>query len=119
VKTANQRVAFKASKEKRIPHVRTTVIKGIKLSFNIYYKYLASFHIEDLHLILQDIFGFCDFDVFAHINIICTKCGKIYDYEATSVKKLWSQIVAETGLTPLPQRLDLYALCDECNKKSR
>jgi Fur family peroxide stress response transcriptional regulator len=54
-----------------------------------------------------------------HINVICPKCGKIYDYEAMSVKNLWSQIVAETGLTPLRQRLDLYALCDECNKKTK
>jgi Fur family peroxide stress response transcriptional regulator len=54
-----------------------------------------------------------------HINVICPKCGKIYDYEAASVKNLWSQIVAETGLTPLRQRLDLYVLCDECSKKSR
>jgi Fur family peroxide stress response transcriptional regulator len=60
-----------------------------------------------------------DPNVSPHINIICPKCGKISDYEATSVKKLWSQIVAETGLTPLRQRLDLIALCDECNKKSR
>lgn len=54
-----------------------------------------------------------------HINVICPKCGKIYDYDATSVKKLWSQIVAETGLKPVRQRLDLYVLCDECSKKSR
>jgi len=54
-----------------------------------------------------------------HINIICPKCGKIYDCEAASVKKLWSQIVAETGLTPIRQRLDLYVLCDRCNKKTR
>jgi Fur family peroxide stress response transcriptional regulator len=53
-----------------------------------------------------------------HINIICPKCGKIYDYEAARVKKLWSQIVAETGLTPIRQRLDLYVLCDKCNKKT-
>ncbi len=53
-----------------------------------------------------------------HINIICPKCGKIYDYEAASVKKFWSQIVAETGLTPIRQRLDLYVLCDKCNKKT-
>ena len=53
-----------------------------------------------------------------HINIICPQCGKIYDLEATSVKKLLAQIVAETGLTPLRQRLDLYALCDKCSKKT-
>jgi Fur family peroxide stress response transcriptional regulator len=54
-----------------------------------------------------------------HINIICPKCGKIYDYEAANVKKLWSQIVMEAGLTPLRQRLDLYALCDKCSQENK
>jgi len=51
-----------------------------------------------------------------HINVICPKCGKIYDYEAASVKKLWSQIVAEMGFKPLRQRLDVYQLCNACGK---
>jgi Fur family peroxide stress response transcriptional regulator len=51
-----------------------------------------------------------------HINIICPKCGKIYDYEAANVKKLWSQIVAEMSFTPLRQRLDIYIFCDKCSK---
>jgi Fur family peroxide stress response transcriptional regulator len=51
-----------------------------------------------------------------HINVICPKCGKIYDYEAASAKKLWSQIVAEMSFTPLRQRLDIYTLCDKCSK---
>jgi Fur family peroxide stress response transcriptional regulator len=51
-----------------------------------------------------------------HINVICPKCGKIYDYEAASVKKLWSQIVAEMSFTPLRQRLDVYIFCDKCSK---
>jgi Fur family peroxide stress response transcriptional regulator len=53
-----------------------------------------------------------------HINIVCPKCGKIYDYEAAKIKKLSSQIVEETGLTPLRQRLDLYALCDSCAQEA-
>ncbi|HLE74553.1 MAG TPA: Fur family transcriptional regulator [Candidatus Bathyarchaeia archaeon] len=52
-----------------------------------------------------------------HINIICPKCGKICDYEAKSVKKMWSQIVAEMGFKPLRQRLDVYNLCNACSKK--
>jgi Fur family peroxide stress response transcriptional regulator len=50
-----------------------------------------------------------------HVNIICPKCGKIYDYESAEVKKMLSQIVAEADLTPIRQRLDLYVLCDKCN----
>ena len=51
-----------------------------------------------------------------HINVICPKCGRVYDYEAASVKKLWSQMVAEMSFTPLRQRLDIYTLCDKCSK---
>jgi Fur family peroxide stress response transcriptional regulator len=51
-----------------------------------------------------------------HINVICPKCGKVYDYETASVKKLWSQIIAEMSYTPLRQRLDIYILCDKCSK---
>jgi Fur family peroxide stress response transcriptional regulator len=51
-----------------------------------------------------------------HINVICPKCGKIYDYETASAKKLWSQIVAEMSFTPLRQRLDIYTLCNKCSK---
>jgi Fur family peroxide stress response transcriptional regulator len=59
-----------------------------------------------------------DPNISPHINVICPRCGKIYDYEAASVKKLWSQIIAEIGLTPLRQRLDFYAFCDKCSKKT-
>jgi len=51
-----------------------------------------------------------------HINVICPKCGRVYDYEAASVKKLWSQMVAEMSFTPLRQRLDIYIFCDKCSK---
>jgi Fur family peroxide stress response transcriptional regulator len=57
-----------------------------------------------------------DPNISPHINIICPKCGKIYDYEAANVKKLWSKIVAEMSFTPLLQRLDIYTLCDKCSK---
>ena len=57
-----------------------------------------------------------DPNISPHINIICPKCGKIYDYEAANVKKLWSKIVAEMDFTPLRQRLDIYTLCDKCSK---
>jgi len=57
-----------------------------------------------------------DPNISPHINIICPRCGKVYDYEAASVKKLWSQIVAETSVMPLRQRLGIYTFCDKCSK---
>jgi Fur family peroxide stress response transcriptional regulator len=51
-----------------------------------------------------------------HINIICKKCGKIQDYEADSVRKLWTQVVRELGFKPIAQRLDIYRYCKQCWK---
>lgn len=55
---------------------------------------------------------------FPHVNVVCPKCGKIYDYESANVKKMLTQVVAEAGLKPLRQRLDLYALCANCKTKT-
>ncbi|MDQ1281186.1 MAG: Fur family transcriptional regulator, peroxide stress response regulator [Thermoproteota archaeon] len=49
-----------------------------------------------------------------HINIICRNCGKIQDYQAESIKGLWSQIIMELGFKPIGQRLDIYRHCDQC-----
>ena len=54
-----------------------------------------------------------------HINIICQKCGEICDYEAKSVKEMWSQIIGELGFKPTGQRLDIYRYCDRCQNSAR
>jgi Fur family peroxide stress response transcriptional regulator len=58
-----------------------------------------------------------DPNIMPHINIVCLNCGKIYDYEAESVKEMWSKIVAELRFKPVGQRLDIYTYCDECSKE--
>jgi len=79
---------------------------------------------QTLHLLsqiglLQEL-GFSDCisrydpDTSPHINIVCKKCGKIHDYKAESVGKLWSQIVKELGFEPIGQRIDIYRYCDRC-----
>jgi len=81
---------------------------------------------QTLHLLsqiglLQELgFGDCvsryDADISPHINIVCKKCGKIHDYKAESVDKLWSQIVKELGFEPAGQRIDIYRYCDNCSE---
>ena len=51
-----------------------------------------------------------------HINVVCQKCGKITDYEAESIKEMWSKIVEELGFKPTGQRLEIFRYCDECKK---
>lgn len=55
-------------------------------------------------------------DTSPHINIVCVKCGKIEDYKAESVGRLWALIVEELGFKPVGQRLDIYRCCDRCAK---
>jgi Fur family peroxide stress response transcriptional regulator len=59
-----------------------------------------------------------DPNVDPHINVICLKCGEIYDHEVKDVKKLWSQIIEGLGFKPIGQRLDLYRYCERCSKKA-
>jgi Fur family peroxide stress response transcriptional regulator len=55
-----------------------------------------------------------DPDTSPHINIICQKCGKVEDYKAESIEKLWAQIIKELGFKPIGQRIDIYTYCNKC-----
>jgi len=55
-----------------------------------------------------------DPDMELHINMVCSKCGKISDYKAENVKKLWSAIISDLGIKPKGQRIDIYYECDDC-----
>jgi Fur family peroxide stress response transcriptional regulator len=51
-----------------------------------------------------------------HINVVCQKCGEIYDYEAKSIREMWSRIVNELEIKPIGQRLEIFRYCDKCQK---
>ncbi len=55
-----------------------------------------------------------DPDMELHINMVCSKCGKISDYKTENVKKLWSAIISDLGIKPKGQRIDIYYECDDC-----
>jgi len=55
-----------------------------------------------------------DPDMDLHINMVCSKCGKIYDYKAEKVKELWNHIILDLGFKPKGQRIDIYYECDDC-----
>ena len=54
-----------------------------------------------------------DPDMELHINMVCSKCGKIEDYKAENVKKLWDAIISNLN-NPIGQRIDIYYVCKEC-----
>ena len=55
-----------------------------------------------------------DPDMDLHINMVCSKCGKIYDYKAETIKELWNAIISDIGIKPKGQRIDIYYECDDC-----
>lgn len=57
-----------------------------------------------------------DPDMELHINMVCSKCGKIYDYKADNVKKMWDSIILDLGFKPKGQRIDIYYECDDCKE---
>ena len=57
-----------------------------------------------------------DPDMELHINMVCSKCGKIHDYKPENVEQLWSAIISDLGIKAKGQRIDIYYECDDCNK---
>ncbi len=55
-----------------------------------------------------------DPDMELHVNMVCSKCGKIYDYKTENVKNLWDAILSELNIKPEGQLIDIYYECDDC-----
>ncbi|NVM18781.1 MAG: transcriptional repressor [Candidatus Lokiarchaeota archaeon] len=55
-----------------------------------------------------------DPDMELHINMVCSKCGKISDYKTENVEKLWSAIISNLRIKPKGQRIDIYYECEDC-----
>ena len=56
-----------------------------------------------------------DPDMEAHINMVCSKCGKISDYISEHVKKLWNTVISDLKIKPSGQRIDIYYECEDCS----
>jgi len=55
-----------------------------------------------------------DPDMELHVNMVCSKCGKISDYKTENVKNSWDAILSELNIKPVGQRIDIYYECDDC-----
>jgi Fur family ferric uptake transcriptional regulator len=54
---------------------------------------------------------------FHHDHLICTKCGKIVEFENTQMENLQVEIAALHGFHVLQHRMDMYGLCSGCLKE--
>jgi len=54
-----------------------------------------------------------DINVSDHINLVCTRCGKITDFTGT-VPSFSKAVEKETGFKPARMRFEYYGICGNC-----
>ena len=58
-----------------------------------------------------------DPDMKIHINMVCTKCGKIHDYKPENIETIWHNLISKLNIKPIGQRIDIYYECADCKMK--
>jgi Fur family transcriptional regulator, peroxide stress response regulator len=51
-----------------------------------------------------------------HVNLICHQCGKIEDLDDPTAREISERVSATTKFKPNGQRIDVYGICQKCNK---
>jgi Fur family peroxide stress response transcriptional regulator len=54
-----------------------------------------------------------------HANLVCQGCGNISDVDDPATQEMVSRIAAKARFTLTGQRLDIYGLCEKCDKKAK
>ena len=49
-----------------------------------------------------------------HDHIICTKCGKIFEFQNDELEMLQEKIAARAGYHMLQHKMEIYGLCSQC-----
>ena len=52
-----------------------------------------------------------------HDHLICTKCGKIVEFENSQMENLQIEIAALHGFHVLQHKMEMYGLCSQCLKE--
>lgn len=52
-----------------------------------------------------------------HDHLICTKCGKISEFENEQLEALQSQVAVANGFHMLQHKLEIYGICEDCLQK--
>lgn len=51
-----------------------------------------------------------------HDHLICTRCGKIIEFENTDIEKLQNEIARKNEFKAYAHKLELYGFCNDCKK---
>jgi Fur family ferric uptake transcriptional regulator len=54
-----------------------------------------------------------------HDHLVCTRCGKIVEFECQMIEAAQNDIVEKYGFRLLRHRHELYGHCPECQKKTK
>jgi len=54
-----------------------------------------------------------------HDHLVCTRCGKIIEFECQMIEAAQNDIVKRYGFRLLRHRHELYGLCPSCQEKDR
>jgi Fur family ferric uptake transcriptional regulator len=49
-----------------------------------------------------------------HHHLICTRCGKIQEFQDATLRELGARVARSRGFTLTEQRLELYGICRDC-----
>jgi Fur family peroxide stress response transcriptional regulator len=52
-----------------------------------------------------------------HINLVCTRCGKIYDYPCDGFEGAIPDVEEETGFRVQSHHFEIYGICSNCVEK--
>lgn len=53
-----------------------------------------------------------------HDHLICTRCGKIIEFENERIEQLQQDVARKNRFLVQNHKLELYGLCEECQKKA-
>jgi Fur family ferric uptake transcriptional regulator len=51
-----------------------------------------------------------------HDHLICTRCGRIVEFESAPIEKLQNAVARQNGFTISNHKMVLYGICGTCNK---
>lgn len=52
-----------------------------------------------------------------HDHLVCTECGKIIEFVNEDIETLQDEICRQYGFKPIHHRLEIFGLCEECQKR--
>ncbi len=54
-----------------------------------------------------------------HDHMICTRCGKIIEFENEAIERLQEKVCRERSFQMRSHKMELYGLCQKCQRKKK